>query len=223
MYVTYDEPLSSAYTPNNELYETCVWLGCVAAKGKTDELDVFNAIWNKIQTMNVTTKDNRLLSYWGNGANTGSYFTTDDLLKHGDGRCGAWARFTNSVFNSQGIQCELVGYKHKAYKKDNVNPGIFFRNGICYFLKRIVQNANSFQSNGNLENVYFPDHAFNKITINGTNYFIDTTCKNSNKYSSAQSLIENTIYLEVIRVADNYETTLSADFDEFYMPTQSNP
>ena len=58
LYVTFDTPISSGSSYD----ETCVWLGCTAAKGKSTEQDVFNAIWSEFQTMTITPRDNRLLS-----------------------------------------------------------------------------------------------------------------------------------------------------------------
>ncbi len=101
--MTFDEPLSSAYTGDSELHETCVWLGCVAAKGKSIETDVFNVIWNKFQSLNIHSKDGELLSYYQYGILTGDYNITDDLLRYKDGRCDGWADLFEKTLSSQGI------------------------------------------------------------------------------------------------------------------------
>ena len=97
--MTLNTPISSGSSYD----ETCVWLGCTAAKGKSTEQDVFDAIWNEFQTITITTRDNRLLSYWGNGEFTGDYNTTNALLENGDGRCSAWADFFFNTIRFQGI------------------------------------------------------------------------------------------------------------------------
>ena len=89
LYVTYNRPLKSLYD-NDMLYETCVWLGCEAAKGKSTEEEVFNAIWNKFQTMNVRTRDGRQLGYYSTVRTTShsiapSLITLDYMLKCNDG------------------------------------------------------------------------------------------------------------------------------------------
>ena len=100
----YDKPLASAYTGDSELYETCVWIGCVAAKGKSTETNVFNAIWDKFQSTNVCSKDGEQLGYYSGDSidmDDNEYTNTDYILQHKDGRCGSWADLTKKVLNAR--------------------------------------------------------------------------------------------------------------------------
>ena len=182
--MTYDKPLQSAYFANNELYETCVWIGCEAAKGKSSEADVFNTIWNKFHSLNIFSKDNVQLGYYsGDSIEMGEneYTTTDYILQHKDGRCGSWAELFQKVMGSQGIYSGICHFMMKGY--DSV---IFWDSDNEYYYKTIngirykvflIQDFEKFQKNGNPESVSFIDHAINTYINNNIKYYYDVTGK----------------------------------------------
>ena len=113
LYITLHPPIG-----NGPYNETCVWLGCTAARGKTTEESVFNAIWNKFQSMNVTTRDGRLLSYYKYGDNAGYVTELNGLLISGNGQCASWADLFQKVIYAQGINSI---YKYVIDIKNNKN------------------------------------------------------------------------------------------------------
>jgi hypothetical protein len=90
------------------LYQTLLDVGCRNAVGKTTAADVIAGIWKDFQD-NVATgvkrADGTAMVYWGakSLSNPNIGFTTADLLKYADGKCGAWARFFQDSLLGQGI------------------------------------------------------------------------------------------------------------------------
>ena len=137
--------------------------------------------------MNVTTKDGRTLSYWGAGASTGENYTTSDLLRYGDGRCGSWADLFFTVLVSQGIN-DIYKY-HLNFKSNRISVG-----NTNYTYLSILQKGNSFQGNSNtindyIHNTLFYNHSFNKFN----NYYYDTTVKTNTVYDSIEDYISHNI------------------------------
>jgi len=89
------------------LYHTLVDLGCEAAKGKTTDYDIFEAICNRFKTDINRIDGEGALKYWGPLASenpTVQEFTTvTELLTHLDGRCGAWAKMLAATLKIQGV------------------------------------------------------------------------------------------------------------------------
>ena len=197
--MTFDEPLSSAYSANDELYETCVWLGCVAAKGKSTETDVFNAIWNKFQTMHLTSKDDELLSYYKYGLSTGNYNTTNDLLKYKDGRCTAWAHLFSQVLASQGIYSSIFTF--------NVNylsiSTFLNQKNIPYNILNagIGQKGTVFQGDSSTNGLLFYNHFINLYN----NQLYDVTCGIGNYQSSDSGFL---LYLMENAYIDCYDSNV---------------
>ena len=115
VYVVKAAPLTTAKTL---MRETLFNIGCRKADGLTDDTAIVNAIYGEFTDQKVARvepskgtlrksmsiehpEDDEEMTYWGNP--TQNYFTTIDLLKEADGKCGAWARFFMDVLRAQGI------------------------------------------------------------------------------------------------------------------------
>jgi hypothetical protein len=102
VYVTLNTP---TVTP---LFRTVVDVACRNAMGQTKQTNIVNGIWANFATLIVNRWDGTgPLLYWGPFAsqrtNSGICFTTADLLKYGDGKCGAWASFLQDTISAHGI------------------------------------------------------------------------------------------------------------------------
>ncbi|NQT53076.1 hypothetical protein HQ576_13545 [bacterium] len=95
VYVVRSEPVRGMAVPWQKVLDySCVW-----AEGQATEPATFGAIWDKIKTRNATG-----MKYWGTAPPEGEGgVTTQELLQHRDGRCGAWASFFDDLCASQGI------------------------------------------------------------------------------------------------------------------------
>ncbi|MBQ7258068.1 MAG: hypothetical protein IJS60_10315 [Abditibacteriota bacterium] len=178
LYVTYREPLTSAYN-SNRLYETCVWIGCEAARGKSTEADVFNAIWNKVKTLKVYSKDGCLLTYYLLYGPSYQYSinTTDLLLKYKDGRCDGWADLFKKTLSSQGIaSTELYFIINNSSVLGYIYDNYIIQNGGAVYIS-LEQKSSKFQgsSQNNLcmpNNFGFVNHYINVYNFN----LYDVTC-----------------------------------------------
>ncbi|MBQ7258034.1 MAG: hypothetical protein IJS60_10135 [Abditibacteriota bacterium] len=161
LYVTYDKPRNISYY-NDELFETCVWIGCEAAKGKSTETDVFNAIWNKFQTLNVYSKNGSLLGYYASPFTDQNHnndiIDIEYLLEHKDGRCGAWAELFQNVLACQGILVDVFKFDLNLSNVISFIQNNNINNPILISLK---QYGNDFQGGGSPNNVNFINHAIN--------------------------------------------------------------
>ncbi|MBQ7257992.1 MAG: hypothetical protein IJS60_09925 [Abditibacteriota bacterium] len=208
--MTYYKPLASAYNGDSELYETCVWIGCEAAKGKTNDLDVFNAIWNKFQTMSVCSKDGRVIGYYSTNRTTDNtinhtLITLDYLLRYNDGRCGAWADFFENVLACQGISSSQLEFSIKD------SEVIYFLNTKNIFPNRIKtilqQNLNSFPGNGSPNLFGFSDHVINIFN----NFLYDATCGVGDYYNSTsgfQQYLQQNVSIKCYEVDDENNENL---------------
>jgi hypothetical protein len=105
VYVTLGDPQTSA------TQETVFYLGCKNQGTQTDPATVANTIFNEFTSLKVCRVGTTTgLQYWGAWASSAAAqtanpdcFHTAGLLKNGDGRCGAWARFLYDVFAAQGL------------------------------------------------------------------------------------------------------------------------
>lgn len=97
MYVTLGDVPSSV-----PFYESLAELSCEAADGLTDPTMITEAIFAKMATRDVQRKpmngfnhpDGAPLHYWQQNFGSGpGGFTTQYLMLHKDGRCGAWSEF----------------------------------------------------------------------------------------------------------------------------------
>ena len=115
VYLVKAVPLTTA---KSLMCETLFNIGCRKADGLTDPTAIVNAIYGEFTDQKVARvepskgtlrksmsiehpEDDEEMTYWGNP--TQDYFTTIDLLKEADGKCGAWARFFMDVLRAQGI------------------------------------------------------------------------------------------------------------------------
>lgn len=113
IYVTFEKP-------EGKLFETLVHIGCKNAVGAKSKDEAVAKIWadfsNRIvRTYGTSVAPSKRLSYWapmlsGNDPKNPDppteYFTTEGLLKNGDGRCGAWQAFFRDCLRLQGIDSQ---------------------------------------------------------------------------------------------------------------------
>ena len=93
-YVTLGSPLTT-------VYHTLAHLGCINAAGECTASGCTLKIWGEFTDRDVRRVDNTQLTYYS------SYLcdnvTTADLLKYGDGQCGAWASLFLDIRKVQGL------------------------------------------------------------------------------------------------------------------------
>jgi hypothetical protein len=94
VYVTLSDPLTT-------VYHTLAHLGCKNAQGETTEANTTAKIWQEFTDRDVRRVDGLQLTYYT--SYLCSYITTADLLTHGDGQCGAWAKLFLDMRKVQGI------------------------------------------------------------------------------------------------------------------------
>ena len=114
LYLTYDVPDTSY------LYHTVVHTGCAAASGKNNEADVFNAIWEKFESLNIKkvhlvdgdVVEGETLSYYGKDPICDAeeilenlYFDVSATTRNIPSR----ARETNIITNKYGTYFLLAG------------------------------------------------------------------------------------------------------------------
>ena len=127
VYVTLDTPLCS------KLFHTVVDVACRNAKGKSEEIDVFNKIWEEFHGRSVHPwqDGSKAMKYWGPDAvaakdTADKYDTTAKLVKHKDGQCGAWASFMGDVLAAHAINTHQDKITlSKTYPPDCVIPAGF--------------------------------------------------------------------------------------------------
>ena len=93
-YITLDDPLT-------DVYYTLVHLGCKNADGAMTASNTTEAIWNEFTDRDVRRVDGVQLTYYA--SYTCGNVNTADLLKYGDGQCGAWASIFIDMRKVQGI------------------------------------------------------------------------------------------------------------------------
>jgi hypothetical protein len=117
MYVTWANPIGTV--SGSMMRETLFALGCYNAAGLSGtagstpaQQDIVDAIYGEFTDREVqrvlpgtANLDGVNMTYWGNPAKP--YHSTQDLLSHRDGKCGAWTRFLVDVLRSQGIDATL--------------------------------------------------------------------------------------------------------------------
>lgn len=89
---------------------TVLHTSCSAADGLSEDEEIIEAIYNKFKTKNVERiTDGYVMTYWDvNAENDGFCRSTEDLLKYGNGQCGAWAEFFIVCLAIQGIEAIKV-------------------------------------------------------------------------------------------------------------------
>jgi hypothetical protein len=136
-YVTLGSPLTT-------VYHTLAHLGCINAAGEYTASGCTLKIWDEFTDLDVRRIDNTQLTYYSSYLCTN--VTTADLLKHGDGQCGAWARLFIDIRKVQGI--------------DDYNEYIVFRPippaGIPQNYVRIAVKNWVFSGAGSSGNTNFP-------------------------------------------------------------------
>ena len=104
--------LSTSLTAN--VFHSVVDVSCRNAVGRTLPTDVVSDIWSDFSgpIPGVLRQDGTAMQYWGPVSVAGSFsnicFTTADLVKYADGKCGAWAEFFNDTLRIQGIDNSYV-------------------------------------------------------------------------------------------------------------------
>lgn len=108
VYVTLIHP---PYTFHTVFYVSCKNAHAMTASDTpthAEEVAIANAVWTEFTDLRVERKDNPqgttpvILHYWKN-VDLVERFTTDVLLKEGDGKCGAWGDFFIDCLKAQGI------------------------------------------------------------------------------------------------------------------------
>jgi hypothetical protein len=111
-YFTVGESNNRVYVIGNttpgSYYETVLDLGCGAADrvnmrdgNQSDQNCALEHIWSKFTGLSVHRVDGTLLTYYAS-YRTNNYETAD-LLRDGDGQCGAWAKFFWATLVAQGV------------------------------------------------------------------------------------------------------------------------
>lgn len=120
VYVTLDNPA----TPN--LYQTVLETGCIAAQGKSSVNDVVSAVVSAFTSLKVKrAADGTIMQYWGPVATPDpGIFTTESLISHADGRCGAWQNFLIDVLKAQNIPSQAILVQDK--QPTSVPAGLTF-------------------------------------------------------------------------------------------------
>jgi len=99
----------------DQLLETVLNTGCVAAKGQKTYNAIVNSIWTGFQARTITRVDGTPMDYYGPVASKDptplpdSDFTTAGLIQYADGRCEAWTHFLIDVWGAQGVAAEYWG------------------------------------------------------------------------------------------------------------------
>lgn len=109
LYVTLKTPAVSS------IYHTVIHVSCKNSIGLTNEGEIVKSIYSDFENRDVRrVSDNYHLSYWDlQISNNLECFSFEQLLKYGDGRCGAWADFFDETVKVQGISGSTkVGISH---------------------------------------------------------------------------------------------------------------
>jgi hypothetical protein len=99
----------SWYTPTvGNRFHSVVDVACRNAVGQTVESNIVAGIWSAFAGLSVMKSDGTgPLRYWGpfaaDPANSDICFSTADLLKYADGKCGAWQEFMWDTLSLHGI------------------------------------------------------------------------------------------------------------------------
>jgi hypothetical protein len=123
-------------------YVTVLYTGIKAASGESGEQAVFNAIWKKFATRDIThaildgatgvVTAGKTMTYYNNGfTNLSDGFNGDrrgctaltQMLQTDSGHCGAWAIFLTMVLAFQGIKARTVGIGHEPGFDPGPAPG----------------------------------------------------------------------------------------------------
>lgn len=112
VYLTYDKPKRTDGGGKDVKKESLFYIGCRYAPANPSDADaVVNAVYAHFAGLNVfrvnkstASPDGKTMTYWKPGHNIAD---TDGLLRQGDGKCGAWARFFVDVLRAQGIDSDL--------------------------------------------------------------------------------------------------------------------
>jgi len=158
-------------TPLNatRLYQTVVDIGCrgadsVDSAGFTDDIYmrmVDDALWQPFTPVipGVKRADGKEMKYWPEGrgtpTNTGTppYFTTAELIKYQEGRCGAWGRLLYDVRQAQGFAVNLYGIK---------GAPILTQNHAYSLIELLIQPLRKGQGNASPP-TRFDDHLICKV------------------------------------------------------------
>ena len=99
----------NASSPNNFKYNipyshTVIHTSCKEADNLSSNTEIVSEIYAHFKGLNVKRVDNQILTYWDpNDPNPGTCRWVDDLIKLGNGTCGAWQTFLNACVYIQGI------------------------------------------------------------------------------------------------------------------------
>ena len=109
LYVTFQEliPIADLRTPRASFY-TLLHLGCKNAADLSDPSTIVDAMYKEFTDQQVSRVESpdQPMFYWGQLAMSGGNFcfNTAGLLRYGDARCGAWAKFLVDMIRTQGIK-----------------------------------------------------------------------------------------------------------------------
>lgn len=165
-YVTRDVPNTGSR------FYTLLHNSCRDADGLTDEAQVIAAIWSDFTDLEVYRVDptgktqGTKLTYYGSWSC--QHYSTAHLLEHGDGQCGAWAKFFIDEMGAQGINHtnEYVLFYHVSTNFDY---------GFC------VKNWQFTSSNGMSHSLSYP-----YLNLDGSPFIVN------NAYQWVYKQVDNT-------------------------------
>lgn len=170
-YVTLGDPLTSMRQ------ETIANIGSRNANGESSAGSAASKIWDDFTDQQVFKVGHTSpMIYWGTWAASSaaeianpSCFDPEGLLKHGDGRCGAWARFFDAVLKFQGISgSQNEGITTKDIPSDNLTgAGFYVKNWDLTTTPPSDLNGVAAQGNPNPQSAFI-DHAV--VTYGGKIY-----------------------------------------------------
>jgi len=123
IYVAFDKP-----PPNFALFETPLAYGCNAASNAPD--DIFNAIWKNFEGKTAARLDGTPLTYYKTW-NTRN-ISVGQLLKTGDGQCGAFQKLMLAAIASQGLDDILSVTGATLVAKNQQNEGFLVGDWVYF-------------------------------------------------------------------------------------------
>ena len=139
------------------LYHTLVHLGCENAKGETTPEGAIPKIWGEFTDQRVVrVKTSAPMQYYGPRTSQNpdplprDFFTTEGLLKFGDGRCEAWANFFVDTLRIQGIDTAFTRVIFPKNNLPNIAPfGFLVKHWEITYSPRHAQDLPGIAGQGN--------------------------------------------------------------------------
>lgn len=160
MYKTYHRIYVTAQVPETPLrQESLFHIACEQANGFVGDEAIFNGIWNHLKNKKVRRVQHirsntvpRGMTYYGGAANTVGLFSTSDLLRTDDGRCGAWQRMMRDLLFVHKFKSFSVGTVLPRTDFDPLEPGGglwgFWINNLTYSRVTGTSNTSGLEGQG---------------------------------------------------------------------------